>query len=238
MAARPRKIALISHERRPMNELAPSKVLQLGRTWLDRFLPSRTQGRVFLIGGAYKCLLHGRPPRDLDLFCSGADFRHEVLEALRSHGARTIAENPPYQTTLSLDELTIEVAYDTTLATLEARIESTDIALSAVGCERGPQGDRALVHPLAHTSVTRREILLLTPLVNWKYSLYTLERMHRYADELGFVVPAEQEEYVWQLFLAQPPAERRAMIRRYERVSAHGGPISARAMSLCTEVSG
>lgn len=230
-------MSLIDHASGPMSALAPSKVLQLGRAWLDRFLPPRTQGRVFLVGGAYKCLLHGRPPRDLDLFCADAGFRHELLAALRSHGARTLAENPPYQTILSLEELTIEVAYDTTQATLEARIESTDIALSAIGCERGPDGDRALVHPLAHASATRREILLLTPLVNWKYALYTLERMHRYAQELDFVVPAEQEEYVWRLFLAQSAAERQSMIRRYERVSAQGGPISARAMSLCTEVS-
>ncbi len=220
-----------------MNSLAPNAVLQFGQSWLDRFLPPRPQGRVFLVGGVYKCLLHGRPPRDLDLFCADVNSRREVLVSLRSHGARTIADNPPYQETLSLDGLSIEVAYDTTQATLEARIESTDIALSAIGCERGPAGDRVLVHPLAHVSAARREILILTPLVNWKYALYTLERMHRYAEELGFVVPAEQEEYVWQLFLAQPAPERWSMIRRYKLVSAQSGPISERAMSLCAEVS-
>ncbi len=220
-----------------MSGLAPGSVLQLGRAWLDRFLPPRTQGRVFLVGGAYKCLLHGRPPRDLDLFCADAHTRHEVLAALRMHGARSVADNPPYQETLCLDGLQIEVAYDTTHSTLEARIGCTDIALSAVGCERGPDGDRALVHPLAHESTVHREILLLTPLVNWKYALYTLERMHRYAQELGFVVPAEHEDYVWRLFLAQHAHERVSMIRRYERVSEHCGPIRDRAMSLCAEVS-
>jgi hypothetical protein len=218
-----------------MSGFASRLVLQFGRTWLDRFLPPRTQGRIFLVGGAYKSLRHGRPPRDLDLFCADARSRQELLASLRMKGASSIADNPPYQETLCLDELRIDVAYDTTQSTLEARIGCTDIALSAVGCERGPDGDRALVHPLAKESTARRQILLLTPLVNWKYALYTLERMHRYAQELDFVVPEEQEEYVWRLFLAQSSHERDSMIRRYERVSDRCEPIRTRARSLSKE---
>ena len=74
--------------------------------------------------------------------------------------------------------------------TLEGRLARFDIALSAVGVEHRPSGQwSAIVHPLARTSVERREVLLLKPLVNWKFVLSTLERMWRYADELGYIVP-------------------------------------------------
>ena len=79
---------------------------------------------------------------------------------------------------------------------------------------------RASIHPLAIESIRRREVLLLMPLVNWKYALATLERLHRYAAELRFGIPAEAEPAIWELFSAQPRPERNAMIGRYLRVAS------------------
>lgn len=208
-------------------------VLALGQSWLDRLLPKAISGRFFLVGGSFKTLLHGQPPRDLDLFGADDLSRKNLIDALRCQGALILADNPPYQQTLSLGELTVEVSYDTTQASLEDRLAASDLALSAAGCERGPAGDRALVHPLASESVRRRQVLLLKPLVNWKYALYTIERMYRYAEELGFAVPAEEEAYAWAIFTAQTPSERRAMLRRYQRVSHGVDTILARAEALC-----
>jgi hypothetical protein len=63
-------------------------------------------------------------------------------------------------------------------------------------------------------------VLLLMPLVNWKYALATLERLHRYAAELRFGIPPEAEPAIWELFSAQSRGERNAMIGRYLRVSS------------------
>lgn len=216
-----------------MSALDSSRVLALGQRWMNRLLPGRTAGRVFLMGGAFKTLLHGRPPRDLDLWGADAASRDEILAALRIRGARTLRDNPPYQEALRLDELLVEVSYDTTQPSLESRIDGSDLALSAVGCERGPDGDRVVVHPLAIESLLTRRVLLIKPLANWKYALYTLERLHRYATELGFVVPSDEEEYIWDIFMSQAIAERLAMIRRYERVSSEFGAIRSRAEALC-----
>lgn len=211
------------------------RVLELGAAWLDRILPERFGGRLFLVGGLYKTLLHGRAPRDLDLFCADDASRAALLSALRVRGAQTVHDNPPYQVALTLDGIPIDVAYDTTHSSLEEWNASCDLALSAVGCELSPDGCRAAVHPLALQSIARREVLLIRPLVNWKYALYTLERMYRYAAELGFSVPSEEEDSVWRLFLSQESAERRAMLRRYLRVSGGSAAIRERAESLCLE---
>ena len=40
--------------------------------------------------------------------------------------------------------------------------------------------------------------------MNGKFALSTLERMRRYADELGYTVPAEEEAEVWRVFESQP----------------------------------
>ena len=81
----------------------------------------------------------------------------------------------------------MEVPDKTEPAELEDRLARFDLALSAVGVEHAADGGwRAVIHPLALESVLRREMLLLKPLVNWKYALATLERMRRYAAELGF----------------------------------------------------
>ncbi len=85
------------------------------------------------------------------------------------------------------------------------------------------------MHPLAGESVRRREVLLLKPLVNWKHSLSTLERMHRYAVDLGFDVPPAEANHVWEVFQAQPPEMRRGMIDRYLRVGGARPDILARA---------
>lgn len=216
-----------------MSALAQSQVLAFGKQILDCLMPARILGRVFLVGGAYKTLIHGRAPRDLDLFCADSASRDEILAALRTRGARPLRDNPPYQTMLSLGEHVVEVSYDTTQPTLQARLACSDLALSAIGCERSSMEDRAIVHPLAAASLARRQILLLKPLVNWKYALYTLERMHRYAQELAFTLPPEEEACIWQTFTAQAPSERQAMIRRYERVSAGVTAIRERAIALC-----
>ena len=65
-------------------------------------------------------------------------------------------------------------------------------------------------------------MLLLRPLVNWKYALATLERLRRYARELSFSVPPEEEAEVWRVFEAQGTEMRAGMVERYRRTALGG----------------
>lgn len=106
---------------------------------------------------------------------------------------------------------------------MEDRLARFDIALSAVGVEHCPGGEwRAVVHPLAQASVEQRRVLLLKPLVNWKYALATLERMRRYAHELGYSIPPDEEAEVWRVFESQPDDMKRGMLERFKRTAMGG----------------
>ncbi|HYW10281.1 MAG TPA: hypothetical protein VE913_25170 [Longimicrobium sp.] len=188
-------------------------------------------GRFFLAGGAFKSLLHGRPPRDLDLWPATPGDREVVAAQLVRRGARPRRDNPPYQTSYTYAGQCIELAHDTSATSLDDRLGRFDIALSAIGAEHRDGVWRGAIHPLALESIRRREVLLLKPLVNWKYALATLERLRRYAAELRYGIPPAEEDAVWDVFSAQSRGEQNAMIARYLRVSAGHARILDEARS-------
>lgn len=178
--------------------------------------------RFFLAGGAFKSLLTGRPPRDLDLWAPSERDRDLLLAALRDRGARPAGARP-FADAFEVAGRVVEVPHRTEPDTLSERLARFDIGLSAVGVEHRPDGEwSSMVHPLALESLRRREVRLLKPLVNWKYALTTLERMRRYAQELSFLVPAEEEAEVWRVFEAQAPELRSGLIERYRRTGVGG----------------
>ena len=159
-------------------------VVDFARREVARTIGPGCNARFFLAGGAFKTLLTGRPPRDLDLWAPSVRDRELVLSALTGRGARRL-DDRPFAGAFEIDGRIVEVPHKTDPDTLVGRLARFDIALSAVGVEHRPgDGWRAVVHPLARTSIERRQVLLLKPLVNWKWALTTLERMRRYASEL------------------------------------------------------
>lgn len=186
-------------------------------------------GRFFLAGGAFKTLLHGRPPHDLDLWPASILDRQMLLVHLEAQGALLLEDNPPFQTSFQLSGRRLEVAYDCTPATLEERLSRFDLGLSAIGVEYAEGHWRGHVQPLAAESVQRREVLLLRPLANWKYLLATLERLRRYGEELGYRVPVREEQYLWDLFEAQPRESQDALMTRHARVAREASGILAEA---------
>lgn len=173
--------------------------------------------RFFLAGSAFKSLLTGRRPRDLDLWAPSEHDRALLIETLQARGA-TPAVGGAFGDAFTIAERLVEIPHKTEPHALSDRLQRFDIGLSAVGVEYRPGGEwSAVVHPLAHESVRRREVLLLKPLVNWPYALTTMERMRRYAEELSFGVPAEEEAELWRVFAAQDAATRAGMIARYRR---------------------
>ncbi len=209
-------------------DLVHDDVIELARREIGRTIGLDCPARFFLAGGAFKTLLSGKSPRDLDLWAASPHDREVLVAALLERGA-TPLEPRPYTDVFSLGDSVLEVPHKAEPATLTERLARFDIALSAVGVEH-LGGDRwsAQIHPLARASVEQRKVLLLKPLVNWRHALGTLERMRRYRDELGYEVPPEEEAEVWKVFEAQDPEMQRGMVDRFARTT-RGSSVGAEA---------
>ncbi len=205
----------------PLIGLTEEDVVHFARREVAETVGLDCPARFFLAGGAFKTLLTGRPPRDLDLWAPSPEDR-AVLEArLLERGARPLPPQP-YTRAFRLGDRLIELPLKTEPSSLEERLARFDLALSAIGAEYRPQDEwRAVIHPLAQASVDRRQVLLLDEVPNWKHGLGSLERMRRYAAELGFVAPASEQERVWRIFEAQSPEMRKGMIERFQEVAKH-----------------
>jgi len=202
--------------------LTESDVIEFARREVATTVGLDTGARFFLAGGAFKSLLTGRPPRDLDLWAPSERDRTLIVDALRARGARSAGPRA-FADAFELAGRVVEVPHKTEPDTLSERLARFDIGLSAVGVEHRPDDTwSAIVHPLALESVRRREVRLLKPLVNWKYALTTLERMRRYARELDYSVPSDEEAEVWRVFESQDPALRAGLVERYQRTGSGG----------------
>ena len=208
-----------------------SALVGFAQRCLEPILGNQPEGWFFLAGGAFKSLLHGRPPRDLDLWPATPADRRRLAAQLARRGALLGRANPPYQTSYTLSGQLIELAHDTSVAGLPDWMRRCDLALSAIGVEHRDGEWRGAIHPRALDSIHTREVLLLTPLVNWKYALATLDRLYRYAAELGFGIPAKAEQAIWRVYDRQTREEQRKMIARYLRVCAGDGKILDKARS-------
>lgn len=208
----------------PLCALEEDDVIDFARREIADTVGLDSGARFFLAGGAFKTLLTGRPPRDLDLWAPSNADRERLIGALERRGAQHLAPRA-FADAYLINGRVVEVPHKVEPSTLEERLARFDIALSAVGVEHLPGRNwRAIIHPLAIESARRREVLLLKPLVNWKYALTTLERSRRYAAELAFKVPHAEEDEVWRVFSNQPADVRRGMVERYQRTATgtHG----------------
>ena len=203
-----------------LGRLREEDVIEFSRREVAKTVGLDSGARFFLAGGAFKTLLTGRPPRDLDIWAPSEDDRRLLIQALEARGS-VRRPNGPFASVFDCADRIVEVPNKVEPDTLEDRLSRFDLALSAIGVEHLP-GDRwrAVVHPLARESVQRREVLLLKPLVNWRYALATLDRMHRYATELGFSVPDSEVAAIWEMYDAQPRDLQQGMIERFERTGA------------------
>lgn len=206
----------------PLCGLCELDVIEFARREVARTVGLDSGARFFLAGGAFKSLVTGRPPRDLDLWAPSVDDRKLLVEALARRGARHLPARP-FADAFEIAGRVVEVPHKTSPYTLEGRLAHFDLALSAIGAEHRP-GDAwsACIHDLARVSVKLRTVLLLKPLVNWKYALTTLERMRRYAAELDFGSCVEDEAEVWRVFESQPDDLRAGMLARYAETSMGG----------------
>lgn len=213
----------------PLCALNDSDVIELARREVTAMVGSDCPARFFLAGGAFKSLLTGRAPRDLDLWAASPSDRELLIDALLKRGAvRTGATQ--FADVFELWGRTIDVPFKTEPGEIEGRLARFDLALSAIGVEHRPGSTwRAAIHPLAVESATRREVLLLRPLVNWRHALSTLVRLRRYAVELGYGVPQTEVDEIWQTFEAQPRSVKEGMLERLALSSEEVAEVRAEA---------
>lgn len=204
-------------------------VLEFARRELTWALGAELPGRVFFAGGAFKSLLTGRPPRDLDLWAPSEADRAAIVARIEARGGQRQTESP-FNEAWRLGERVVELSRKVAPDTLEARLARFDIALAAVGVEYDGRGRwRAVVDPRARESAARREVQMLLPLVNKSYALTSLERARRYARELGYVLPRASEEACWAVFAAGGHAEREDLIERLSRTTRSDEGVAGEA---------
>lgn len=231
-------VAYRDHHMRPVTEplcsFSDTDVVEFARREIGPVLGFDSGAHFYLAGGAFKSLLTGRPPHDLDVWGASEEDRRLLVQALEARGARRLPQRP-FGEAFEIRERVVEVPYKVETGGLASRFGRFDIGLAAVGVEHRPgEPLTALVHPLALESIEKRQVLLLKPLVNWKYALTTLERMRRYAAELEYYVPADEEEEVWRVFGEQGQDERAAMVRRYMSTGRETARVRGEVACKCS----
>ncbi|TXD39509.1 histidine phosphatase family protein [Lujinxingia vulgaris] len=117
--------------------LTESDVIEFARREVAATIGLDSGARFFLAGGAFKSLITGRPPRDLDVWAPSARDRGLIIESLLARGARHT--NPSaFSDVFELAGRVVEVPYKTEPETLSERLARFDIGLSAVGVEHRP----------------------------------------------------------------------------------------------------
>ncbi len=218
-------------------EVLPDEdVLTLGRNLLEKTLGRDLPIRLILAGGAFKILVHGKAPRDIDVWATTPEDHQWLVERLRERGAANKTPSGPFGETFQVNGITVDVPRKPWPSTLEARLLRFDIGLSAIGVEHNAGSWRVMIHPWARRSVQRKQVLLLKPLVNWPYALATLDRMRRYGQELGYEVPDQEVEEIWRIFEEQPQEEQARMIARFRKAVGEGEhPILVEARARSTD---
>ncbi len=199
----------------PLVSLRAPDLIAFARREIAATIGLDCPARFFLAGGAFKTLLHGRAPADLDLFCPSPEDRAAVEARLTERGALRLPPQP-YTQAFELNGRRVELPLHTAPATLEARLARFDLSLSAVGVEHLPcDAWRPLIHPEALESVATRRLWLLDGDRSWAHSLSSLERLRRYAKELDYGVREGEEERIWAHYEAQAPAVQAEMAARF-----------------------
>jgi len=203
-------------------QFSKNDVIEFAKREIAATIGLDSPARFFLAGGAFKSLITGKNPRDLDLWAPSIQDRQLLVQTLHKRGAKSLSGRP-FADAFELADRIIELPHKVGPESLDERLALFDISVSAIGVEHhGNETWSALIHPLAVKSLKQREVLLLKPLVNWKYGLTTLERMRRYAVELSFSSQAEEESAVWQIFDSQSEEWQTGMIERYKRTCLGG----------------
>lgn len=136
--------------------------------------------QVFLAGGAYKSLIHHKPPRDLDIWAETEHSRQMLIKRLRGRGAE-IAPSAGAQRFVVNDVL-IDVSFQ--IERMEERLKRFDIGMSSIAVAFREGQMTSWIHPKALLSIRERTIHLIQ--CHQRLVLATLVRARRYAHDLNY----------------------------------------------------
>ncbi len=207
------------------------QVAAFGRRWLDRLFGEAPDLTVAFAGGAFRQLVDGRPPRDIDLWFPGPEQLHAACALLQRRGASIERDNPPYQIRFLVEGTPVELVYNVHPGNLDELFSSFDLGPSMMGVWRRGGVDLVQVHPLATRSIEERCVLVNRGFSNGKYALICLERLERYAEELGFAVSEADRRWLWSIFDGATPDEQARMVERFHRAEGKDPRILYRAMT-------
>jgi hypothetical protein len=197
----------------PLQPLARRSVADFARQELNLILPNKFGGRFFLAGGAFKSLIHGESPHDLDLWPASESDRILLLAALEEQGC-TKVEDGPFNSKLvhNRSRRKVEVTIKC-FSTMMSCISQFDLNLSCIACEyNGGEVVDTYVTQGAIDDVLLSEITVVTELFRHEYNLQTIGRIDRYAGELGFSVADSARVEMWQIYQDATVTERTKLL--------------------------
>lgn len=213
--------------------LSEEAVARCGEALIGEALGRDFDGEVFLAGGAFRTLLTGEAPRDLDLWAPDDANRAGLIAWLARRGATVERDHPPFQTAFRCGRHRVDVPYAVGTPRLADRLARFDLGLSAVGVRwQDGRVTEAVIDPCAVRSVEARAVLLLRPLRNASYLLNTVERARRYARELGFALPDSEEKFLWETYASMPRDRREKVLANFTWAGGTDEQIAARARVL------
>ncbi len=216
--------------------LSEEAVARCGEVLLRETLGTGFEGEVFLAGGAFRTLLTGAAPRDLDLWVPDDATRAALIDWLTCRGAVLERDHPPFQSAFRCGRHRVDVPYAVGTPRLVDRLALFDLGLSAVGVTwRRGRVVEAAIDPCAVRSIEERAVLVLRPLRNVSYLLNTVERAHRYAIELGFELPSEEEQFLWATYESLSRARKQKVLSNFAWTDGCDERIVGRARQLIAE---
>lgn len=206
----------------PSLEFSHKNVELFGHLLHNIVFSSTSNLQYCLAGGAFKTLLTGKFPNDVDIWPSSNEEREKILQTLLKRGAIPLQQNH-YCETFQYHNLKIEIAFKNK-TNLQQVVKNFDIPLACVGFQWNPQTNNGntFLHPTALEDIQKKQIQLFLPPPNPSYILSSLERIQRYQKELNklqFTILPQTEQNAWQYFEKQSPQMQQKMLDRYLRTS-------------------
>lgn len=172
----------------PLCPLQGSMAIEYAKWVLHRCFEDIPKACFYVAGGMYKALLTGRLDSDIDIWAKSESDHKTLIDALLGVGAKEDSKQQ-YCRVFKHNGHTIEIAEHWNAKSLSELLGKFDISLSGIGVQVDSDGSfQCLIRKEFFESQQAQEVRLLFPLAKPKYLLTTLERMERYAVELGYAL--------------------------------------------------
>lgn len=175
------------------------------------FLSSGTAypGEVFLCGGVYKTMLNpALKVNDIDLWVRNRKERNRLIADLRERGARLLRDFHPYCVLFELEGRRIEITYQNVKERrISEIVEGFDIAGCAIAAtySNGRITDsffsrRAAISARCGTACLEESYLERLRAERLPTVLRTIDRLERFAAEVGFHPSASDVHDLWEIY--------------------------------------